>query len=98
MMQPTDGLSQTMESSRARMALQSRLKLSRDGQVFILPLNQSLDMGGLRRVDLGWGGSAAETPKGLAAGDSMLTILPAAGAMNPSLTQELGSVSAGPEC
>lgn len=59
-MQATDGLSQTMGNSGARMALQSCLKLRQDGQVFILPLNQVLDMGSLRRVDFGWGGSAAE--------------------------------------
>lgn len=65
-MQATDGLTQTMGNSGATMALQSCLKLRQDGQVFILPLNRVLDMGSLRRVDFGWGGSAAEAdPKGV---------------------------------
>lgn len=54
-----------MESSGARMALQNCLKLGQDGQIFILPLSQSLDVGSLRMVDFGQGGSTAEAdPKG----------------------------------
>lgn len=64
-MQSTKGLSQLTESSGARMALQNCLKLGQDGQIFILPLSQSLDVGSLRMVDFGQGGSTAEAdPKG----------------------------------
>ena len=58
LMQPTAGLSQTTESSGARVALQSYLRLSWDEQIFIFPLNQSWDLGALRRVDFGQNGSA----------------------------------------
>ena len=57
-MQPTAGLSQTTESSGARVALQSYLRLSWDEQAFIFSLSQLWDMGPLRRVDFGQDGSA----------------------------------------
>ena len=91
MMQPADGLSQTMESSGATTG--------QDGHLFRC-LSISHWTGDPSE---GWTlGTVAlqlrQTPKGLTAEDSVLTLLPAAGAMSPSLTWELDSVVPGPEC
>lgn len=75
------------------------LKLDWDSQPFILPLNQSLDMGIPQKGGLWARKSAAEAdPKGDWQLETICWPLSAAGTMSPSLTQELGSVSPGPEC
>lgn len=80
------------------MTLQRCPKLGQDGQVFIFPLHQSLDLGSLKRVDLGTVPlQLRQIPKGLTHGNSLLPTIPAARAASPSLTQKLGGTSPCPD-